>query len=512
MGTLQAQDGINDLRTKAMLAISARLKSLDLTQLLIYGPNVPASVLPFLAWQLDVAGPYWQLLAGTSNQSALVKSAIALHKLAGTPQAIVNLIANAGYTLLVLEEGQNSWGGTVYPPSQGWAVFRIIMILAEPGTSTIEVAADWDSIPDLDFVIDVDDLTFIDVSSGVPVPITPGIKQLLIDAVNFFKPQRSVLDLFTVLSVAKSGLTWASQGEVSTSPFNAVGVDGADTTLAVDTALDVWKSTDGGLIWTNISTLPFGAGRVASIVFGKTIWLATIGNAAQIAISSDGGATWTLIDVTGLAVDANVFAATDGAGTWLLASDAGGTSNIAFSNGNAADGTWAVPIVAPNQGASWGILWDGAQFVFSMFNAAGSDTRIVTTPDGFSLTYSDNTNGIGPIAFGNGIYLAGIITSAAIRTAAAGSLFQLAGAPNTPTTGLASGVTAVAAANKLFFAFDDAANVSNSFDCFTWYDGTLSISDAIGTADSVTYEPVSKNFIAAGDGSSTTHGFIATIS
>jgi Phage tail protein (Tail_P2_I) len=199
MTSLQAQPGINDLRAQAHLALSARLKSLDLTPLFIYGPNAPAGIQPFLAWQLDVLGPYWQLLAGTSNQAALISNAIALHKLAGTPAAIETLIANSGLQLLSLQEGQSSWGGTSYPADQGWAVFRVTVLLANP--NYLLSYADFDSVPDVDQLSDWDKL---DVSEFSPVPVSGALEQLLVGAINFLKPQRSVLDQLRFQEIAIS--------------------------------------------------------------------------------------------------------------------------------------------------------------------------------------------------------------------------------------------------------------------------------------------------------------------
>ncbi|MDE2101153.1 MAG: hypothetical protein KGL39_28150 [Patescibacteria group bacterium] len=133
MPQLQSQDGINDVRTAAHLTIGQRLQNLDLTKLFIWANPSPA-VLPFLAWQFDVAGPYWTLLGGTSNIDNLVKNAIALHKISGTPQAIINLVNNSGLTLNEILEGQDSWGGNSWPSNEGWAAYRVLVNLAYPFT------------------------------------------------------------------------------------------------------------------------------------------------------------------------------------------------------------------------------------------------------------------------------------------------------------------------------------------------------------------------------------------
>jgi P2-related tail formation protein len=165
MAQLAIQPSINDLRSQAMLELVERLGVLDLTPLLVYRiASVPESALPFLAWQFDILAPFWQLLgppaslfdsidavtdidtltsidflAGpgtggpttpTDLQRALLENAIALHRVRGTPAAIKRALAQLGWTSLSLLEGQQSWGGTAYPSSQGWAVFRVLINLA----------------------------------------------------------------------------------------------------------------------------------------------------------------------------------------------------------------------------------------------------------------------------------------------------------------------------------------------------------------------------------------------
>jgi P2-related tail formation protein len=162
MAQLTIQPSINDARSQAMLVLIERLGALDLTPLLVYRiASVPDSALPFLAWQFDIVSPFWQLLGAFGSaaldidsitdidaltsidligtplvgapsstvQRTMIENAIALHRVRGTPAAIKRALAQLGWPSATLLEGQNSWGGTAYPASQGWAVFRVLIAL-----------------------------------------------------------------------------------------------------------------------------------------------------------------------------------------------------------------------------------------------------------------------------------------------------------------------------------------------------------------------------------------------
>jgi P2-related tail formation protein len=193
MAELQIPPSINDSRSQALMTLIERLDAIDLSPLLVYRiDSVPASALPFLAWQFDIISPLWQSVApvvqsvdaitnvdalididtlteGASvvtvqqseviaAQRSLVKMAIQLHRYRGTPWAIKSALATLGWSDVSIAEGQSSWGGTNYPTNEGWAVFRV-MILLQCG-QTIDPAA--------------------------PTSATA--------AINFFKPARSLLD------------------------------------------------------------------------------------------------------------------------------------------------------------------------------------------------------------------------------------------------------------------------------------------------------------------------------
>ena len=166
MAELQIPPSINDSRSRALLPIVERLGAIDVVPLLIYRvDSVPASALPFLAWQFDILSPLWQAIApvadsidaltdidaltnidtlGTgpseiieievddavTSQRELIKMAIQLHRFRGTPWAIKNALGALGWAIVSIQEGQTTWGGTDFPADQGWAVFRVRIHLA----------------------------------------------------------------------------------------------------------------------------------------------------------------------------------------------------------------------------------------------------------------------------------------------------------------------------------------------------------------------------------------------
>ncbi len=199
MADLQSPPSINDLRSQALLALINRLKALDLTPILVYriASLVDSAVLP-MAWQWDVLNPLlayglegvttlqfsaWDpitnidtltnidLLLGpvTLNPPspsailaayrALILLSTKLHSTLGTRAALQNALKNLGFPDAVILEGQNSWGGTSYPSSQGWALFRVLINIA---------------------------------TSPVPADIT--LETLLPAICNYWKPARCLLD------------------------------------------------------------------------------------------------------------------------------------------------------------------------------------------------------------------------------------------------------------------------------------------------------------------------------
>jgi P2-related tail formation protein len=176
MPELQIPSSINDSRSQALMILIERLGNIDLTPLLVYRvDSVPASALPFLAWQFDILSPLWQTIAPIVRsvdaisdvdaligidtlteapavaalqqsatidaQRALIKSAIQLHRYRGTPWSIKTALATLGWDSISILEGQSSWGGSQYAANQGWAAFRVVVQL-QPNQTIDSTSAD----------------------------------------------------------------------------------------------------------------------------------------------------------------------------------------------------------------------------------------------------------------------------------------------------------------------------------------------------------------------------------
>jgi hypothetical protein len=161
-----------DLRAQAHLTLINRLRSLDLSPILVYriASLVDSAVLA-MAWQWDVLNPlllpdtsqlvtlswpgwdpienidtlinidllqYQQTADSTSiplailyaQYRALILLSTSLHSTLGTKAALQKGLAGVGYPNAVIQEGQNSWGGSSWPSNEGWAVFRVVIPLA----------------------------------------------------------------------------------------------------------------------------------------------------------------------------------------------------------------------------------------------------------------------------------------------------------------------------------------------------------------------------------------------
>jgi len=184
MADLQIAPSINDARSQAHLALIARLGGLDLSPILVYRiPSlVDSAVLP-MAWQWDVLNPLllpelsqivtlafpgWDPVTSidplinldllqyqaqgavtpTLQQSyaqyrTLIQLSTSLHSLMGSVAGLKNALAGLGYPNAIVQEGQNTWGGTRWPSNEGWAVFRVLINLATvpAGTELSTLAA-----------------------------------------------------------------------------------------------------------------------------------------------------------------------------------------------------------------------------------------------------------------------------------------------------------------------------------------------------------------------------------
>lgn len=91
--------GIRDANTLALNDLIDRMGTVDLTPLLVYIiDDVTASALPHLLEQFHVAGLEGGRLAeNDTNRRALLKRAIALHRLKGTPAGLKMALASLGF-------------------------------------------------------------------------------------------------------------------------------------------------------------------------------------------------------------------------------------------------------------------------------------------------------------------------------------------------------------------------------------------------------------------------------
>lgn len=103
-----------DLNCRALETIAARLSMLDLTPLVLYDvDNVPASLLPYLAEQFNVLGDAgWDVADTDDERRALIKEAIALHKLKGTRYAVERALDLIGVVAVIVEWWQRDPAGT----------------------------------------------------------------------------------------------------------------------------------------------------------------------------------------------------------------------------------------------------------------------------------------------------------------------------------------------------------------------------------------------------------------
>jgi P2-related tail formation protein len=136
--------GIRDENSIAMNEIIDRMGSVDLTPLLVYIiDNVTETALPHLIEQFHVAGNEGGILAeNDTNKRTLLKRAIALHRLKGTPAGVKQAIAAIGFGDATIIERSADWrldgavslDGTHHLSSaEGWAEY--IMTIARPVTN-----------------------------------------------------------------------------------------------------------------------------------------------------------------------------------------------------------------------------------------------------------------------------------------------------------------------------------------------------------------------------------------
>ncbi len=210
MASIIPPSSINDARTQAHVPLIERLGGIDLSPMLVYLiDEVAESALPFLAWQFDILAPWWNALAGTSSQRTLIQEAVPLHRLRGTPYSIAQIVEALGFVAPAIQEGQGAWGGSSWPSSEGWAVFRVNV----PKQSV----------------------------SGASIPVSAAQQSQLLSAIAFMKPQRCVLDALQFIEP-----TISEQIEVSDALQISVGNNIVEFPVKVSDQITVpaWSVSD----------------------------------------------------------------------------------------------------------------------------------------------------------------------------------------------------------------------------------------------------------------------------
>lgn len=114
-----------DLTLRALEILSADAAGkLNLPNMLLYNfTNVDRSVLPSLAEQFSLIGDGWEFADTEQKQRDLLKSAIALHRIKGTPEAIYYCFGLFGFTSIGLEEGRIGRFYNSAIAHDGWSLY-----------------------------------------------------------------------------------------------------------------------------------------------------------------------------------------------------------------------------------------------------------------------------------------------------------------------------------------------------------------------------------------------------
>lgn len=204
------------------------------------------------------------------------------------------------------------------------------------------------------------------------------------------------------IKTSPTGVLWTAQ----TDPINPNLLDivyGAGLLVAVGGG-QVVTSPDG-VTWTE-RTAADATATWASIVYGagKFVSVGIDDGGGQVIMTSPDGITWTL--QTGAGAADNLPRVAFGAGLFVISGYLGFGSGGLFQT--SADGvTWTAHSIDP----TWADLWEGLDFVNSLFVAqgrAGGVNKTMTSPDG--LTWTQRTSAvIDPClktAYGNSVFVA----------------------------------------------------------------------------------------------------------
>lgn len=122
-------------------AFAAQLEQVDLSVMLMNMMDTcPEEALPFLAVQFDVEGyKGWRFCNTEQERRDLIKRAIELHRYKGTRWAVSESLKVLGYYDVEVDDhlqgnvydGTNEYDATIYYNTPHWAMFRVIVYIAD---------------------------------------------------------------------------------------------------------------------------------------------------------------------------------------------------------------------------------------------------------------------------------------------------------------------------------------------------------------------------------------------
>jgi phage tail P2-like protein len=132
------------------LALSmARLSDIPVPNRDLWNPhNIPAHLLPWLAWSLSI-GEEWALATTEAERRSMVAAAVELHRYKGTPYAVRRGLVSAGFRDATVQEGQavlrhdatvRRDGTDDYNVGRRWALFSVTLDLGNDKGFDPEVA------------------------------------------------------------------------------------------------------------------------------------------------------------------------------------------------------------------------------------------------------------------------------------------------------------------------------------------------------------------------------------
>jgi hypothetical protein len=297
-----------------------------------------------------------------------------------------------------------------------------------------------------------------------------------------------------------TGLNWTFRGNVfaPTQIQNGLGT-AHGTTILLDDAGNVFRSTDGGHTWNAITTLANFDGFAADVAFGSGKWIACSGTAIgdpAIWVSIDDGLTWgPRITTPPLPLLSGLNAiASDGAGHWVALGPI--TYMVSGDNGV----TWTAP--ATFSPANWGAP-GSLVFVNGLFTAPATQSgtgfsELVTSVTGAGAWTEHVIAPTTESFFANAVQSFGARFAIGMSTGdsrIAATPVALTAAATNPVTG-GGGLDLAAGVNLFSVGGGGGSGSSNSTDGVNWIGG-----GALGMSSValVVYDATHGSAIAAGN-------------